>query len=75
MLRFGDHDVTDRRVEELEGEARYHRERLALYRAKTYGSQPTSANRLHKLAQASDYADRRLQRARAERRGSPSRLA
>lgn len=61
--------MTDRLVEELEAEARYHAERLALYRAKTYGGQPTSADRLQKLRQASDYADQRLQRARAERRG------
>jgi predicted nucleic acid-binding Zn-ribbon protein len=54
--------MTDRLVEELEAEARYHRERLALYRAKVYGSAPTSAVRLRKLEQASDYAERRLRR-------------
>jgi hypothetical protein len=59
--------VTDR-VEELEAEARYHRERLALYRAKTYGTQPTSADRLQKLERVSDHADQRLRQARAERR-------
>jgi hypothetical protein len=65
MLCSGDHEVTDRLVEELEAEARYHRERAALYRARTYGSQPTSPDRLQKLEQASEYADQRLQRARA----------
>ena len=30
--------VTDRLVDELEAEARYRRERLALYRARTYGA-------------------------------------
>jgi hypothetical protein len=73
MLRSGDHEVTDRLIEELEAEARYHRERLALYRAKTYGAQPTSADRLHKLERASDYADQRLRRARAVRRGPAGR--
>jgi hypothetical protein len=64
--------MTDRLVEELEAEARYHRERLALYRAKTYGPQPTSADRLRKLEQASDYADQRLRHARSEVRGRPA---
>jgi len=65
MLRSGDHEVTDRLIEELKAEARYHHERLALYRARTYGTQPTSADRLRKLEQASEYADQRLRRARA----------
>ena len=54
----------DRRVQELEAEARYHRERLALYRAKVYGPTPTSAVRVRKLEQASEYADKRLRHAR-----------
>ena len=61
--------MTDRSVEQLEAEARYHRERLALYRAKTYGLQATSAGRLRKLEQASDHADGRLRQARGDRRG------
>jgi len=61
--------MTDRLVEELEAEARYRHERLALYRAKTYGAQPTSADRLRKLEQASHYADHRLKDARAAVRG------
>jgi hypothetical protein len=55
--------TTDPRIQELEAEARYHRERLALYRAKVYGSTPTSAERLRKLEQASGYADERLRQA------------
>lgn len=51
-------------VDELAAEARYRRERLALYRAKAYGSQDTSAERLRKLEQASDQADQRLAAAR-----------
>ena len=61
--------MTDRLLEELEAEARYHRERLALYRARTYGPQPTSAVRLRKLEQASEYADLRLRKAREARIG------
>ena len=67
--------MTNQRVEELEAEARYHRERLALYRAKAYGSLDTSAKRLRELEQASDHADRRLAVARREpvksREGAP----
>jgi hypothetical protein len=58
--------MPDRRVEELEAEARYRRERLALYRARAYGSMDTSAERLRKLQQASDHADQRLASARQE---------
>ena len=56
--------MNQRRVEELEAEARYRRERLALYRARTYGSGPTSAGRLRKLEQESEHAERRLRDAR-----------
>ena len=58
--------MADRLVEELEAEARYRRERLALYRARSYGSQPTSAGRLRKLEQESDHTEQRLRHARAE---------
>jgi hypothetical protein len=58
--------VASERVEELEAAARYHRERLALYRAKAYGSLDTSAARLRQLEEASEYADRRLAVARHE---------
>ena len=52
------------RMADLEAEARYHRERLALYRAKTYGPRPTSPVRLRTLRLASDAAQRRLRQAR-----------
>jgi hypothetical protein len=58
--------VTSERVEDLEATARYHRERLALYRAKAYGSLDTSAARMRQLEQASEHADRRLAAARHE---------
>ena len=44
----------------LEAEARYHRERLGLYRARAYGSDMTTPGRLRDLERASAQADRRL---------------
>jgi hypothetical protein len=60
--------MADRHLEELEAEARYQRERLALYRARAYGSQDTSEARMRKLQQASDHADERLRAAQRELR-------
>lgn len=48
----------------LEAEARYHRDRLALYRARIYGSKPTSLTRLRELERTSRAADERLRTAR-----------
>jgi hypothetical protein len=53
--------------EQLEAEARHHRERLALYRARVYGSRPTSPVRLRELERTSAAADSRLRHARAAR--------
>ena len=53
-------------LEELKAAARYHRERLALYRAKTYGSSLTSAVRLRELERACEFAEQRLRRAQRE---------
>jgi hypothetical protein len=52
-------DLTD-----LENQARYRRDRAALYRAKMHGSKPTSVERLHELERASAAADERLRTAR-----------
>jgi hypothetical protein len=52
------------RMADLEAEERYHRERYALYRAKTYGPRPTSPARLRTLRLASEAAERRLRHAR-----------
>jgi hypothetical protein len=52
------------RMADLEAEARYHHERYALYRAKTYGPRPTSPARLRTLRLASEAAERRLRHAR-----------
>jgi len=57
--------VTER-LEELKDSARYRRERLALYRARAYGGALTSATRLRELERASEFAERRLRRAKRE---------
>ena len=51
-------------IEELEAEARYARERYALYKAKSYGPRPTSTRRLLELQRMSEGAEGRLRRAR-----------
>lgn len=53
---------------QLEAEERYHRERLALYRARSYGSNPTSPARLRELGRIWEAAKARLTHARAQRR-------
>jgi hypothetical protein len=57
------------RIEELAADARYHRERLQLYRARVHGSRPTTVVRLHELERLCEYADRRLRKAEQEARG------
>ena len=54
------------RLEELKAAARYHRDRLALYRARTYGGSLTSATRLRELERASEFAEQALRRAQGE---------
>jgi len=48
----------------LEAEARYHRERLGLYRARAYGSDTTTQGRLRELERAAAQADQRLRTVR-----------
>jgi len=48
----------------LEAEARYHRERLGLYRARAYGSDTTTPGRLRELERAAAQADQRLRTVR-----------
>jgi hypothetical protein len=55
-----------RRMEELQAEAQYHRERYQLYKAKTHGPQLTSAARLADLERRSQGADSRLRAAERE---------
>jgi len=60
------------RIEDLEAEARYARERADLYRAKSYGSRPTSPARMRELVRAADGAEERLRAARDRaRRAAP----
>jgi hypothetical protein len=47
----------------LEAEARYHRDRLALYRARVLSAKPSSASRLRELERISTAADARLRHA------------
>jgi hypothetical protein len=49
----------------LEAEARYHRDRLALYRARLLSSKPATPGRLRELERASRAADERLRAARS----------
>jgi hypothetical protein len=53
-------------LEELKAAARYHREHLALYRARAYGGSLTSATRLRELERACEFAEQRLRRARRD---------
>ena len=55
-------------VGQLEAEERYHRERLALYRARAYSSRPTSPARLRELGRIWEAAKARLTHARSQRR-------
>jgi hypothetical protein len=48
----------------LEAEARFHRERLALYRARRYSGRPTSEARFRELWRESERANGRLLLAR-----------
>jgi len=54
------------RLEDLEAEARYQRERLALYRARAYSCQPTTMVRMRELQRLCEHADRRLRRAQRQ---------
>jgi hypothetical protein len=57
-------------IEQLRAEARYARERYDLYRAKMYGSRPTSMPRLRELEREHQGADGRLRRAEEARRAT-----
>lgn len=48
----------------LEAEARYARERFALYKARVGGRRPTSSSRLRELERSHRRADLRLHRAK-----------
>ena len=54
------------RIEDLRVEARYHRERHQLYRAKMYGLRARNMARLRELERARQDAEARLRRAEQE---------
>jgi hypothetical protein len=56
--------LTEPNISLLEAEARFHRERFALYRAERYSGRPTSEARFRELERASDAAHGRLLLAR-----------
>jgi len=58
--------VDPHRLEDLRAEARYHRERYDLYRAKVYGPRPTSMTRLRELERAHNAAKARVAQAERE---------
>jgi hypothetical protein len=60
-------DPHAQRLEQLGAEARYHRQRLDLYRARLYGGRALSPARLDEFERAADAADDRLRRAQLTR--------
>jgi hypothetical protein len=56
-----------RQIEELRAEARYHRERHDLYKAKAYGPRLTSEARLNELERRRRGAESRLRSAEREK--------
>ncbi len=55
--------ISQRRIEEMQAEAKYHRERFDLYKAKAYGPRLTSPARLQDLERRSRSAESRLRSA------------
>jgi hypothetical protein len=53
-------------IEDLQIQARYHRERYDLYRAKMYGQRPTRMARLKELERACEGAEARLEWAKQQ---------
>jgi hypothetical protein len=65
-------DADKERLDRLRTDARYHRQRRDLYRAKTYGPRATSPERMRELERAADQAAERLEAAEREiARASP----
>jgi hypothetical protein len=62
-----------RRLEQLHAEARYHRQRLDLYRARLYAGRALSGARLEEFQRVSDAAADRLEQARKGVPRSPAR--
>ncbi len=62
------------RIDDLRGDARYHRDRRDLYRAKMYGPRPAGLVRLKELERACIHAEARLRRAEQELAAETERL-
>ena len=60
-----------RRLEQLQAEAHYHRQRLELYRSRLYGGRAVSVARLEEFERTSAAAADRLDQARQELRVRP----
>lgn len=58
------------RLDILRAEARYHRQRYDLYRAKVYAMRPTSPARLRELERACEAAEARLRHAEQDPAGA-----
>jgi hypothetical protein len=54
------------RLDDLEAEARYQRERLQLYRAKVQSSRPTTVAHLRQRERECAFAEQRVRRARRQ---------
>jgi hypothetical protein len=63
--------MTGHELEDLREEARYRRERLALYKARLYGGRSRRQEKLRELQRSYDGAAARLRRAEAERPTRP----
>lgn len=63
-----------RRLDELRVDARYHRERRDLYRAKRYGPRPTRPVQLKELERSCVLSEARLRRAEQEHEAEKVRL-
>jgi hypothetical protein len=63
--------MIDHELDDLRQEARYRRERLALYKAKLYGGRPLRDEKLRELQRSYEGAAARLKRAKAARATRP----
>jgi hypothetical protein len=59
-------------LDELRVEARYDRDRLALYRAKALTGRPTNPSRMRELEHAAEASEQRLRRALDEAATPPA---
>jgi hypothetical protein len=59
-------DPKSLRLDQLRAEARYHRQRVDLYRARLHGERAVNPARLEELQRAADTAAERLRQAKGE---------